>query len=104
MGGIKPEIVESELSETRNQVTEPPLFNVFIHNDDYTTKDFVVQILVVVFNKSTEEAAQIMWQAHRDGTALCGIYPFEVAETKVTMVTEAARENGFPLRLTIEAE
>lgn len=104
MSGTKPEIIESELSETGDEVTEPPLYKVFIHNDDYTTKDFVVQILMVIFNKSTEEATQIMWHAHHHGTALCGIYPLEVAETKVTMVTEAARENGFPLRLTIEAE
>jgi ATP-dependent Clp protease adaptor protein ClpS len=102
MGGTKPEIFEGELSETRDEVTEPRLYKVLIHNDDYTTKDFVVQILVVIFNKSTEEASQIMWQAHHHGTALCGIYPFEVAETKVTVVTEAARENGFPLKLTIE--
>jgi ATP-dependent Clp protease adaptor protein ClpS len=102
MGDTKPEILEGELSETRDEVTEPRLYKVFIHNDDYTTKDFVVQLLVVIFNKSTEEATQIMWQAHHHGTALCGIYPFEVAETKVTVVTEAARENGFPLKLTIE--
>jgi ATP-dependent Clp protease adaptor protein ClpS len=104
MGGIQPDIVESDLPDTRDEVTEPPLFKVFIHNDDYTTKDFVVQALVAVFNKSTEEAAQIMWHAHHHGTALCGVYSFEVAETKVTAVTEAARENGFPLKLTIEEE
>jgi ATP-dependent Clp protease adaptor protein ClpS len=104
MSGTKPEIFEGELSDTRDEVTEPALYKVFIHNDDYTPKDFVVQILVVVFNKALEEATQIMWQAHHHGTALCGIYPFEVAETKVNVVTEAARENGFPLKLTIEAE
>jgi ATP-dependent Clp protease adaptor protein ClpS len=104
MGGTNPEILESELSETRDEVAEPPLYKVLIHNDDYTTKDFVVQIVVVIFNKSMEEATQIMWQAHQHGKALCGVYPFEVAETKVQVVTEAARENGFPLKLTIEEE
>jgi ATP-dependent Clp protease adaptor protein ClpS len=104
MSNIKPETVEGELSETRDEITEPPLYKVLIHNDDFTTKDFVVELLVVVFNKSLEEATQIMWQAHRNGTALCGIFPLEVAETKVKVVTEAARENGFPLKLTIEEE
>jgi ATP-dependent Clp protease adaptor protein ClpS len=104
MSNIKPETVEGELSETRDEIAEPPLYKVLIHNDDFTTKDFVVELLVVVFNKSLEEATQIMWQAHRNGTGLCGIYPLEVAETKVRVVTEAARENGFPLKLTIEEE
>ena len=104
MSGANPDIHESELSEVRDQTAEPPLYRVLIHNDDYTTKAFVVEILVVVFNKSMDEATQIMWSAHKNGTGLCGIYPFEVAETKVKIVTEAARENGFPLRLTIEEE
>lgn len=104
MSDMKPDIREGDLAETRDEVTEPPLYRVLIHNDDFTTKDFVVSLLVVVFNKSVEEATQIMWQAHRNGTGLCGVYPLEVAETKVKVVTEAARENGFPLKLTIEPE
>lgn len=104
MSDVKPEITEDDLVETRDEVTEPRLYKVLIHNDDFTTKEFVVELLVVVFNKSVEEATQVMWQAHRNGTGLCGVYPLEVAETKVKVVTEAARENGFPLKLTIEAE
>jgi len=104
MSDMKPEIIEGDLAESRDEVTEPPLYKVLIHNDDYTTKDFVVELLVVVFNKSLEEATQVMWQTHRNGTGLCGIYPLEVAETKVKVVTEAARESGFPLKLTIEEE
>jgi ATP-dependent Clp protease adaptor protein ClpS len=104
MSDMKPEMMEGDLAEVRDEVTEPRLYKVLIHNDDFTTKDFVVELLVVVFNKSADEAARIMWQAHRHGTGLCGIYPFEVAETKVKVVTEAARENGFPLKLTLEEE
>ncbi|MCU0601360.1 MAG: ATP-dependent Clp protease adaptor ClpS [Desulfobacterales bacterium] len=104
MSDMKPDIREGDLAETRDEVTEPPLYRVLIHNDDFTTKDFVVSLLVVVFNKSVEDATRIMWQAHRNGTGLCGVYPLEVAETKVKVVTEAARENGFPLKLTIEPE
>jgi ATP-dependent Clp protease adaptor protein ClpS len=104
MSGSTPERHERELLEVRDETTEPPLYRVWIHNDDFTTKDFVVGVLMGVFNKSADEASRIMWQAHRSGTGLCGVYPLEVAETKVRVVTEAARENGFPLRLTIEAE
>ncbi|MCU0562571.1 MAG: ATP-dependent Clp protease adaptor ClpS [Desulfobacterales bacterium] len=104
MSGSTPGRHERELSEVRDEVTEPPLYRVWIHNDDYTTKAFVVGVLMGVFNKSADEASRIMWQAHRTGTGLCGVYPLEVAETKVRVVTEAARENGFPLRLSIEEE
>ena len=62
------------------------------------------KVLMGVFNKSMDEATRIMWQAHRNGTGLCGVYPLEVAETKVQVVTEAARENGFPLKLSLEEE
>lgn len=104
MSGENPGIQEGELSEVRDEVTEPPLYKVLIHNDDYTPKDFVVEILIKVFNKPMDEATSIMWHTHENGTGLCGIYPLEVAETKVNMVTEAARDSGFPLRLTIEEE
>ena len=99
-----PDRHESELPELRDKVTEPSLYRVLIHNDDFTTKAFVVDVLMGVFNKSMDEATRIMWQAHRNGTGLCGVYPLEVAETKVQVVTEAARENGFPLRLSLEEE
>jgi len=92
------------LSEVRDEVTEPPLYQVLIHNDDYTPKAFVIEILMKVFNKPMDEATGIMWHTHENGTGRCGVYPLEVAETKVNMVTEAARGGGFPLRLTIEAE
>lgn len=104
MSDTKPEIVEGELEEIREEITEPPLYKVLIHNDDFTTKSFVVEVLMVVFSKSMDEATRIMWEAHHNGTGFCGLYSFEVAETKVKVVTEAARENGFPLRLTIEEE
>jgi ATP-dependent Clp protease adaptor protein ClpS len=96
--------VEGEEAEVRDQVTEPPLYRVLLHNDDFTTKEFVVEMLVAVFNKSPEEAAAIMWHTHRNGIGLCGVFTYEVAETKVQIATEAAREHGFPLLLTIEPE
>ena len=95
---------EGLLEEIKEKVTEPPMYKVLIHNDDYTTKVFVVDILTAVFNKSIEEATQLMWQIHRNGIGVCGIYPYELAETKINIVTKVARENGFPLKTTMERE
>ena len=93
---------EEEIAEVHEEVTEPPDYRVLIHNDDYTTKEFVVQLLMAVFNKSVEEASEIMWRAHQSGVGLCGVYPRDVAETKVNTAMEAARESGYPLMFTIE--
>ena len=100
----QPHNQEGFLEEIKEKVTEPPMYKVLIHNDDYTTKVFVVEILTAVFNKSIEEATQLMWQIHRNGIAVCGIYPYELAETKINIVTKVARENGFPLKTTMERE
>ena len=81
---------------------EPPFYRVFLHNDDYTTMDFVVEILCGVFRKSQEEAIRIMLAVHEKGRCECGVYPAEVAETKVFTVRERARAAGFPLRCSLE--
>lgn len=83
---------------------EPPLFRVFLVNDDFTTMDFVVHVLQVVFHHTQEQAEEIMWSIHRKGRGLCGVYPFEVAETKVATVTEMARQEEFPLLCIMEEE
>jgi ATP-dependent Clp protease adaptor protein ClpS len=95
---------EGLLEEIKKEITEPPMYKVLLHNDNYTTKDFVVEILTVVFNKSIEEATRLMWHVHRNGVGVCGIYPYELAETKINVATKAARENGFPLKTTMERE
>jgi ATP-dependent Clp protease adaptor protein ClpS len=101
---INPEIEESILSGTDEEVKEPPMYRVLLHNDDYTTMDFVVEILMSVFNKSMEESIMIMLNVHRRGIGICGLYTFEVAETKMNFVHAAAREKGFPLRCSLEEE
>jgi ATP-dependent Clp protease adaptor protein ClpS len=101
---INPEIEESILSDTDEEVKEPPMYRVLLHNDDYTTMDFVVEILMSVFNKSVEESIMIMLNVHRQGIGICGLYTFELAETKMNFVHAAAREKGFPLRCSIEKE
>jgi ATP-dependent Clp protease adaptor protein ClpS len=95
---------EGLLEEIKEKITEPPMYKVLLHNDDYTTKAFVVEILIAVFNKSIEEATRLMWHIHHNGAGVCGIYPYELAETKTNTVTKLARENGFPLKATMEKE
>lgn len=91
-------------SQDDSQVKEPPMFKVLLLNDDYTTMEFVVEVLMHVFHKPLEEATQIMLNVHRRGAGVCGVYPHEIAQTKVETVQTLARENGFPLQCIMERE
>ena len=84
------------------EVKEPRKYQVLLHNDDYTTMEFVVEILMRVFHKSETEATAIMLAVHHQGVGLCGEFTAEVAETKVDMVHRLARSAGFPLRCSME--
>lgn len=88
--------------QSRSRTAPPPLFKVVMHNDDYTSMEFVVEVLETVFRRSPVEANRIMLNIHHRGTGECGTYPFEVAETKVARVHALAREAGFPLRCSME--
>jgi ATP-dependent Clp protease adaptor protein ClpS len=102
MGEHDPFLEEKISTDTRDEVTEPPLYRVILINDDYTTMEFVVEVLVVVFNKAVSTATQIMLDVHKRGSGLCGTYPREIAETKVDTVHTLAREKGFPLKCVME--
>jgi len=104
MNDYNPETKEDVITETREDVTEPSMYRVLLINDDYTTMEFVVEILMLVFSKSVEEATQIMLNVHRIGVGLCGVYTYEVAETKVNTVDALAKERGFPLKCSMEKE
>lgn len=104
MRGNFPDFQKEIHEVTEEKTSEPPMYKVLLHNDDYTTKAFVVEILMAVFNKSIAEATRLMWHVHRNGSGVCGIYPYEMAETKVNLVTMIARENGFPLKTSMEKE
>ncbi|MBW1692825.1 MAG: ATP-dependent Clp protease adapter ClpS [Deltaproteobacteria bacterium] len=104
MNDYIPEIEEEADSDVKDDVREPPMYKVLIHNDDYTTMEFVVEVLMLIFNKSSEEAVGIMLNVHRKGIGICGVYTFEVSETKVNTVHSIARQNGFPLKCTTEKE
>jgi ATP-dependent Clp protease adaptor protein ClpS len=98
------DVGEKVASKTREKVKRPRLYKVLLHNDNYTTMEFVVEILMHVFNKSAEDATRIMLNVHKKGIGLCGVYSYEIAETKVDRVHLLAREHGFPLRCSMERE
>ena len=90
------------MDEDRERLAEPPLYRVLIHNDHYTSMEFVVEILEQVFHHQQVAAEQIMMMVHRQGVGCCGEYDREIAESKVVSVSQRASEAGFPLRCTME--
>ncbi|KPK00049.1 MAG: Clp protease ClpS [Desulfobacterales bacterium SG8_35] len=84
------------------KVNEPPLYKVLLHNDDYTSMEFVVLLLEKVFNKTTPEATRIMLNVHQQGIGVAGVYNKEIAETKVAIVHDLAQKNEYPLRCSLE--
>ena len=104
MSEDRPDLEELITSEAEEDVIEPPMYKVLLHNDNYTTMEFVVEVLLYVFHKRVEEATRIMLNVHQQGVGICGTYPFEVAETKVDTVHLLAREKGFPLKCSMEKE
>jgi ATP-dependent Clp protease adaptor protein ClpS len=94
----------SVATKTRPKTKKPSLYRVLLLNDDYTPMEFVVHVLERFFSKPRDEAIQIMLHVHRHGVGVCGVYTFEVAETKVTQVIELARRHQHPLQCTMEKE
>ena len=90
------------ITRTRAQVKRPNMYRVLLLNDDYTPMDFVVSILQTFFNKNVEEATEIMLHVHRNGVGECGVFTYEVAETKVAQVMDHARKNQHPLQCIME--
>lgn len=82
----------------------PKRYKVLIHNDDYTTMEFVVMVLIKIFHKTPEDAEHIMLKVHKEGIGVCGVYTYEVAESKAEKVKGLARESGHPLKCTVESE
>ena len=86
------------------ELQEPQLFKVLLHNDDYTSMDFVVEVLMGIFHKDHRQAEQIMLQIHEKGKAICGVYTYEIAQMKVEQVRQLAKQNEFPLLATMEED
>ncbi len=92
------------VTKTRPKTKKPSLYKVLLLNDDYTPMEFVVHVLEKYFNKGREDATRIMLQVHQKGVGVCGVYTYEVAETKVTQVIDFSRQHGHPLQCTMEKE
>jgi len=95
--------IEEKIS-SRSKNNLPPMYKVILHNDNYTSMEFVVEILMNIFGKSLEKATQIMLNVHNKGKEVCGLYPRQIAETKIETVHNLAHNKGFPLKSTMEKE
>jgi ATP-dependent Clp protease adaptor protein ClpS len=95
---------ELAVAEGKEKLERPRLFKVLLHNDNYTTMEFVVFALVTVFNKPEDEAFRIMLQVHHEGVGVAGVYTYEIAETKANKVMDLAREQEYPLMCTVQEE
>ncbi|MDT8322020.1 MAG: ATP-dependent Clp protease adapter ClpS [Xanthomonadales bacterium] len=90
------------LEESRPEVELPPMYRVILLNDDYTPMDFVIEILRIFFGMNQDRATQVMLHVHTRGKGVCGVFTYEVAETKVVQVNEFSRQNDHPLKCTME--
>jgi ATP-dependent Clp protease adaptor protein ClpS len=90
--------------ETDIDIMHPKMYKVILHNDDYSTFDFVIEVLMQIFNKTKDEAVSLTFKVDQEGYAVVGIYPKEIAETKVSLVKEMAKDAGYPLLATMEEE
>jgi len=98
----KLDLEEETLVKERTRLRHPKQYRVILLNDDYTTMEFVVSVLEAIFMKSPAEAVQIMLQVHRQGRGVCGVFTKQIAEAKIELVHQRAREEGHPLRCTLE--
>lgn len=102
--GSEGDVAGGTVTKIEPKTKRPSLYRVLLLNDDYTPMDFVVYVLERFFNKPRDEANQIMWHVHQKGVGICGVYTYEVAETKVAQVTNFARQHQHPLQCTMEKE
>ncbi|MCD2345944.1 ATP-dependent Clp protease adaptor ClpS [Clostridium guangxiense] len=94
---------ETKLQEkTIDEIKKPRMYKVIIYNDDYTTMDFVVEVLVSIFSKNVPEAVKIMFSVHKKGSGVAGIYSYDIAATKIKQTQNMASKNGYPLKLTMK--
>jgi ATP-dependent Clp protease adaptor protein ClpS len=103
-GGDGGGIVTERKTRTKSKTAKPPLYKVILLNDDYTPMEFVVEILKAVFHKQQADATRIMLHVHQNGMGIAGVYPYEIAETKVHTVEELARQAEYPLKCVMEKE
>lgn len=89
-------------SQSGSKISEPRLYRVILHNDHYTTMEFVIEVLIKIFQKTTAEATRIMLEVHKKGQGVCGVYTYDIARTKASQVMQLARQLSFPLKCSCE--
>jgi ATP-dependent Clp protease adaptor protein ClpS len=94
----------STVVKPEKKLKKPPLYKVLFHNDHYTTREFVVYVLQSIFHHDEASATRIMWHVHLNGVGIAGVFTYEIAETKAKKVEELARENEYPLKVSVESE
>jgi len=99
-----PEREEGVAIRERPKTRRPPMYRVLLHNDDYTAMEFVIEILMTYFDKTVTEATRIMLQVHHAGIGVAGVYTRDEAETRMTIVIDAARDQGYPLQMSMEPD
>jgi len=104
MADLESQRDEAVVTESKPRLKRPPLYKVLLHNDDYTSMEFVVLILRTIFQRSETDAVRIMLQVHNQGVGVAGVYTYEVAEAKVAKVATLAREHEFPLLCSLEPD
>ena len=101
---INNDLEKGGLLETKPKTKKPSMYNVLLLNDDYTPMEFVIEMLQTYFSKSQEQATEIMLHIHQKGIGICGLYTYEIAESKATQVLDKARKNQHPLQIKLEKE
>lgn len=99
---MTPSNAEKTIEKTQEQVKEPDMYRVILHNDNYTTMEFVVEVIMKVFHKSAMEATKIMLRVHKQGKGTVGTFTYDVAQTKAQQVHKMARQRDYPLKCTVE--
>ena len=101
MADVPQDLPEGDVKNDQ-EIREPKMYRVILHNDDYTTMDFVIEVLISIFHKPAVDAARIMVDVHKKGKGICGVYTYDIAATRVVRVHQLARRREFPLKCSLE--
>jgi len=101
MADVPQDLPEGDVKNDQ-EIREPKMYRVILHNDDYSTMDFVIEVLISIFHKPAADATRIMLDVHKKGMGICGVYTYDIAETRVARVHQLAKKREFPLKCSLE--